>query len=71
MLTCFPSGRPADKVTEGMIRLPEEPIRTYSGPYSGTREQKFYNELDLRMGFEEAADRVQQLYMELEYEDAA
>jgi F420-dependent oxidoreductase-like protein len=51
-----------------------EPVRENAALYlggMGTREQNFYNALACRMGFEEAADRVQQLYLDWEYEDAA
>jgi F420-dependent oxidoreductase-like protein len=51
-----------------------EPVREHAALYlggMGTREQNFYNALARRMGFEEAAERVQQLYLEWEYEDAA
>ena len=44
-----------------------EPVREHAALYlggMGTREQNFYNALARRMGFEEAADRVQQLYLE-------
>ncbi len=37
----------------------------------GSREQNFYNRLAVRMGFEEAAARVQDLYLAREYREAA
>ena len=56
------------------LTLSVQPVRDTIPLYlggMGTREQNFYNALARRMGFEEAADRVQQLYLEWEYEDAA
>jgi alkanesulfonate monooxygenase SsuD/methylene tetrahydromethanopterin reductase-like flavin-dependent oxidoreductase (luciferase family) len=37
----------------------------------GSREQNFYNQLACRMGFEEAAARVQDLYLARQHRDAA
>ncbi len=37
----------------------------------GSREQNFYNQLAVRMGFEEAAARVQELYLAGRHRDAA
>nr|WP_238348618.1 LLM class flavin-dependent oxidoreductase [Ornithinimicrobium pratense] len=37
----------------------------------GSREHNFYNQLACRMGYEEEATRVQQLYLERRYADAA
>lgn len=37
----------------------------------GSREQNFYNQLACRMGYEEEAGRVQELYLERRYGDAA
>jgi F420-dependent oxidoreductase-like protein len=51
-----------------------EPVREVAALYlggMGSREQNFYNALARRMGFEEAADRVQRHYLDWEYEDAA
>ncbi len=43
-----------------------EPVRPYGALYiggMGSREQNFYNALAVRMGYEEAAERVQDLYL--------
>jgi F420-dependent oxidoreductase-like protein len=51
-----------------------EPVRPYGALYiggMGSREQNFYNALAVRMGYEEAAERVQDLYLAREYEQAA
>ena len=37
----------------------------------GSREQNFYNALARRMGFEEAAQRVQDLYLDRRHREAA
>jgi len=37
----------------------------------GSREQNFYNQLACRMGFEDAAQQVQDLYLAKEYRAAA
>ena len=37
----------------------------------GSREQNFYNQLAVRMGFDEAAARVQYLYLDRQYDAAA
>jgi alkanesulfonate monooxygenase SsuD/methylene tetrahydromethanopterin reductase-like flavin-dependent oxidoreductase (luciferase family) len=37
----------------------------------GSREQNFYNDLAVRMGFGEAAARVQDLYLDRNYDAAA
>ena len=50
------------------------PVRAYSALYvggMGSREQNFYNALARRMGFEEAAERVQDLYLDRRPRDAA
>ncbi|HEX8495650.1 MAG TPA: LLM class F420-dependent oxidoreductase [Actinomycetales bacterium] len=50
------------------------PVRGYSALYvggMGSREQNFYNALAVRMGFEEAAEQVQRLYLERRYAEAA
>jgi F420-dependent oxidoreductase-like protein len=49
-------------------------IRPYAALYvggMGSREQNFYNQLACRMGFEEAAARVQDLYLARQHRDAA
>jgi F420-dependent oxidoreductase-like protein len=51
-----------------------DPIRWYAALYvggMGSREKNFYNQLATRMGFEEAAARVQDLYLDRKYEEAA
>jgi F420-dependent oxidoreductase-like protein len=51
-----------------------EPLRPYAALYvggMGSREQNFYNALARRMGFEEAADTVQDLYLDRRHRDAA
>ena len=50
------------------------PVRAYSALYiggMGSREQNFYNRLAVRMGYDEAAQQVQDLYLRREYEAAA
>jgi F420-dependent oxidoreductase-like protein len=50
------------------------PIRAYAALYvggMGSREQNFYNALACRMGFEEEAAKVQELYLAKEYQAAA
>ena len=49
-------------------------IRPYAALYiggMGSREQNFYNQLACRMGFEEAAGRIQELYLAKQHRDAA
>src|SRR3954453_18259783 len=51
-----------------------EPIRPYAALYvggMGSREQNFYNALARRMGFDEAAQRVQDLYLDRRPREAA
>ena len=51
-----------------------EPIRPYAALYvggMGSREQNFYNQLASRMGFDDAAARVQELYLARDYAGAA
>jgi F420-dependent oxidoreductase-like protein len=50
------------------------PIRPYSALYiggMGSRDQNFYNALAVRMGYEEAAATVQDLYLARDYDGAA
>jgi F420-dependent oxidoreductase-like protein len=50
------------------------PIRAYAALYvggMGSREQNFYNALACRMGFEAAAEQVQELYLNKKYQEAA
>ena len=51
-----------------------EPLRHYAALYvggMGSREQNFYNRLAVRMGYGEAAERVQDLYLAKQHRDAA
>ncbi|MGH8969405.1 MAG: LLM class F420-dependent oxidoreductase [Actinomycetes bacterium] len=50
------------------------PIRHYAALYvggMGSREQNFYNRLAVRMGFDEAAATVQDLYLDRKHREAA
>jgi F420-dependent oxidoreductase-like protein len=50
------------------------PVRGYAALYlggMGSREQNFYNALAVRMGFEAEAARIQDLYLDRKYEEAA
>jgi F420-dependent oxidoreductase-like protein len=50
------------------------PIRAYSALYiggMGSREQNFYNRLATQMGFGEAAERVQELFLNRQHREAA
>ena len=50
------------------------PVRPYAALYvggMGSREQNFYNALAVRMGFADAAARVQDLYLARDYDGAA
>jgi len=49
------------------------PVRPYAALYlggMGSREQNFYNALAIRMGFGEAAQQIQRLYLNREYDTA-
>ena len=51
-----------------------EPVRHYAALYvggMGSREQNFYNQLASRMGYEDAAREVQDLYLARQHRDAA
>jgi len=51
-----------------------EPVRHYAALYvggMGSREQNFYNRLAVRMGYEDAAREVQDLYLARQHRDAA
>jgi F420-dependent oxidoreductase-like protein len=51
-----------------------DPLRGYAALYvggMGSRDQNFYNALARRMGFDEAAQRVQDLYLDRKHRDAA
>lgn len=50
-----------------------DPVRFYSALYiggMGSRDRNFYHQLACRMGFEEAAGRIQDHYLAREYDDA-
>jgi F420-dependent oxidoreductase-like protein len=50
-----------------------EPVRGYAALYiggMGSREQNFYNRLACRMGFEEQAGEIQDLYLDRKYAEA-
>ncbi|MEV0647268.1 LLM class F420-dependent oxidoreductase [Phytomonospora sp. NPDC050363] len=50
-----------------------DPVRAYTALYlggMGSRKQNFYNNLAHRMGFGEAADRVQELYLAKKHREA-
>ena len=51
-----------------------EPLRHYAALYvggMGSREQNFYNRLAVRMGYDEAAAKVQELYLAKAHREAA
>lgn len=51
-----------------------DPVRWYAALYvggMGSREKNFYNSLAVRMGFEEAAKKVQDLYLARKHDEAA
>ena len=51
-----------------------EPVRHYAALYvggMGSREKNFYNQLAVRMGYEDAAREVQDLYLARQHRDAA
>jgi F420-dependent oxidoreductase-like protein len=51
-----------------------EPLRHYAALYvggMGSREQNFYNRLAVRMGYGDAAEKVQDLYLARQHRDAA
>jgi F420-dependent oxidoreductase-like protein len=51
-----------------------DPLRHYTALYvggMGSRQQNFYNRLAVRMGFEEEAARVQDLYLDRQHREAA
>lgn len=56
------------------VRAAADVLRAYSALYvggMGSREKNFYNQLACRMGFEQAAHEVQELYLAGEYRAAA
>ena len=51
-----------------------DPIRGYAALYiggMGSREQNFYNRLAVRMGYEQEAQQIQDLYLDRKYDEAA
>lgn len=51
-----------------------DPIRWYAALYvggMGSRDKNFYNQLAVRMGYEEAAKEIQDLYLARKYDEAA
>ncbi|GAB3081837.1 LLM class F420-dependent oxidoreductase [Pedococcus soli] len=56
------------------VEAAADAIRPYAALYiggMGSREQNFYNQLACRMGFEDAAAKVQDLYLAKQHRDAA
>lgn len=50
-----------------------DPVRGYAALYvggMGSREKNFYNDLAIRMGYAEAAKKVQDLYLDQQYREA-
>ena len=69
--TSWPPCRSSSPTTS---RRPGRPLADYTALYiggMGSREQNFYNALARRMGFEEAADTIQDLYLDGRPRDAA
>ena len=61
-------------VLDDDVAAAAEPLRHYAALYvggMGSREKNFYNALAVRMGFEEAAAEVQDLYLARRHRDAA
>jgi F420-dependent oxidoreductase-like protein len=51
-----------------------DPIRWHAALYvggMGSREKNFYNQLAVRMGYEDAAKQIQDLYLDRKYDEAA
>lgn len=56
------------------VEVAAMPLRGYTALYvggMGSREQNFYNALVRRMGFEDAAQKIQDLYLDRKHRDAA
>jgi alkanesulfonate monooxygenase SsuD/methylene tetrahydromethanopterin reductase-like flavin-dependent oxidoreductase (luciferase family) len=56
------------------VEAAADAVRPYAALYiggMGSREQNFYNQLACRMGFEDAAAQVQDLYLARRHRDAA
>jgi F420-dependent oxidoreductase-like protein len=61
-------------VIDDDVEAAADSLRAYAALYvggMGSREQNFYNQLAVRMGFEEAAAKVQDLYLAKQHRDAA
>ncbi|MDP9435360.1 MAG: LLM class F420-dependent oxidoreductase [Actinomycetota bacterium] len=61
-------------VVGGDPRACADPVRSYAALYvggMGSREKNFYNQLAVRMGFEQAAAQVQDLYLARDHAGAA
>ena len=61
-------------VVDDDVQRAADSLRAYAALYvggMGSREQNFYNRLAVRMGFEEAAAKVQDLYLARQHRDAA
>ena len=61
-------------VIDDDLAVAAEPLRHHAALYvggMGSREQNFYNALAVRMGFEQAAAEVQDLYLARRHRDAA
>ena len=51
-----------------------DPVRWYASLYvggMGSRDKNFYNQLAVRMGFDDAARQIQDLYLSRDYDGAA
>jgi F420-dependent oxidoreductase-like protein len=56
------------------IQACADPIRWYAALYiggMGSREKNFYNQLACRMGYEDVAKQIQDLYLDRKYDEAA
>jgi len=68
-LVVTPEGREAD-----VVAAAADPVRGYAALYvggMGSRDRNFYNALVRRMGYEEAAEQVQEAYLDRRPRDAA
>lgn len=73
-LTSFDVAPTVPIVTGDDLAACADPIRPYASLYvggMGSREQNFYNALATRMGFGDAAAKVQDLYLARDYDGAA
>ena len=69
-----PVDRPWPLAALLVLGLCAAPARAYSALYiggMGSREKNFYNQLAVRMGFDEAAAEVQDKYLARDYDGAA